>query len=342
MKFRLIYPRWKKLERQTEFHLPPHGPVVFAATLPPDVEVEFIDENVEAIAFDEPRRFRRHLHDADQPGEAGLGDRGRLPQPGHQGDLRRDRDDAPCRGDHGARRRRLPRRGGGADGGRSSRTCATGRLKPVYDYFADRPPIEIIGPARRVILKRDLYNYKGIQMVDLVHASRGCRFNCYPCCVSYLGGRQFRPRPVERVIAEMAGDRQQPPVHRGQLAGPGPPVGDRTLPRDDPAEEEVVLPSHRGGRRGPGPGRPGRGLVRLPGRLRHLGPHPRADQALSRPRHRRGGDGPAGAGRPDRGRHQAADRFPAGDRAGSGRVHRAHALSPYPDLRGSSSGKSGS
>ena len=36
MKFRLIYPRWKKLDRQTEFHLPPHGPVVFAATLPDD------------------------------------------------------------------------------------------------------------------------------------------------------------------------------------------------------------------------------------------------------------------------------------------------------------------
>ncbi|PIV06495.1 MAG: radical SAM protein, partial [Syntrophobacterales bacterium CG03_land_8_20_14_0_80_58_14] len=47
MKFRLIYPSWKKMERQTEFHLPPHGPVVFAATLPPDWEVEFIDENVE-------------------------------------------------------------------------------------------------------------------------------------------------------------------------------------------------------------------------------------------------------------------------------------------------------
>ncbi|MCX5837068.1 MAG: radical SAM protein, partial [Deltaproteobacteria bacterium] len=78
-------------------------------------------------------------------------------------------------------------------------------LKPVYDFFAAPPPPEIIGPARRDILKRDFYNYKGIQMVDLVHASRGCRFNCYPCCVSYLGGRRFRPRPVDRVIAEMAG-----------------------------------------------------------------------------------------------------------------------------------------
>jgi radical SAM superfamily enzyme YgiQ (UPF0313 family) len=41
-------------------------------------------------------------------------------------------------------------------------------------------------------------------MVDLVHASRGCRFNCYPCCVSFLGGRRFRPRPVYKAVAEMA------------------------------------------------------------------------------------------------------------------------------------------
>ena len=71
MKFRLIYPRWKKLERQTEFHLPPHGPVVFAATLP-RMEIEFIDENLEAIDFDDPP-ICRDLHDADQPGETGLG-----------------------------------------------------------------------------------------------------------------------------------------------------------------------------------------------------------------------------------------------------------------------------
>jgi hypothetical protein len=30
MKFKRIYPQWAKLDRQTEFHLPPHGPAVFA------------------------------------------------------------------------------------------------------------------------------------------------------------------------------------------------------------------------------------------------------------------------------------------------------------------------
>ena len=41
-------------------------------------------------------------------------------------------------------------------------------------------------------------------MVDLVHASRGCRFTCFPCCTSFLGGTEFRPRPIDDVIAEVA------------------------------------------------------------------------------------------------------------------------------------------
>ena len=57
MKFTLIYPKWKKLRGQTEFHLPPHGPVVFAATLPSDVEITFIDENLETIDFNDQADF---------------------------------------------------------------------------------------------------------------------------------------------------------------------------------------------------------------------------------------------------------------------------------------------
>ena len=53
IKARLIYPRWNKLPGQTTFTLPPHGAVVFAATLPEYVDVKFTDENVEEIDFDE-------------------------------------------------------------------------------------------------------------------------------------------------------------------------------------------------------------------------------------------------------------------------------------------------
>ena len=77
-------------------------------------------------------------------------------------------------------------------------------LKPVYNFLNEPPDIALVGTARRDILKRNHYNYRGVQMVDLVHASRGCRFNCYPCAVSYLGGRNFRPRPIDKAIAEMA------------------------------------------------------------------------------------------------------------------------------------------
>ena len=57
MKFKLIYPKWEKLRGQTVFNLPPHGPVVFAATLPDNVQVSFTDENVEDINFDEECDF---------------------------------------------------------------------------------------------------------------------------------------------------------------------------------------------------------------------------------------------------------------------------------------------
>ena len=36
MRMKLIFPDWSKLQHQTEFHLPPHGPAVFAAEVPED------------------------------------------------------------------------------------------------------------------------------------------------------------------------------------------------------------------------------------------------------------------------------------------------------------------
>jgi radical SAM superfamily enzyme YgiQ (UPF0313 family) len=78
-----------------------------------------------------------------------------------------------------------------------------GKLKKVYNYLPSPPDTSLIGPARREILNRELYYHKGVQMLDLFHASRGCRFSCYPCAVSFLGGRKFRPRPFNRVAEEL-------------------------------------------------------------------------------------------------------------------------------------------
>ncbi len=203
MKFKLIYPRWAKLARQTEFHLPPHGPVVFAATLPEYVDVDFIDENLEAIDFEDPVDFvgismmltvqvKRGWEIADIYRKKGI----KVIFGGIAAMLHAEETmahaDAVFLGEAEGRMEQVF-----AD-------FRNGRLQPCYNFLDARPDISLVGTARRDILKRRLYNHKGVQMVDLVHASRGCRFNCYPCAVAYLGGREFRPRPIDRAIAEMA------------------------------------------------------------------------------------------------------------------------------------------
>ena len=202
MKFRLIYPKWPKLERQTEFHLPPHGPVVFAASLPDYVDVEFIDENLETINFDDPVDFvgismmltiqvRRGWEIAEIYRKKGVKVIfGGISTMLHAEETM-DHADSVFLGEAEGRMEKV------------FSDFRDGTLQKVYDYLDDRPPIEIVGTARRDILNRSLYNYRGVQMVDLVHASRGCRFHCYPCAVAYLGGREFRPRPIDKAIAEM-------------------------------------------------------------------------------------------------------------------------------------------
>ena len=204
MRFKLIYPKWPKLKEQTEFHLPPHGPVVFAASLPDDVDVGFVDENLETIDFDDPAdlvgismmlslQVKRGWQIADTYRKKGVKVIfGGISTMLHAEETMKHADSVFL----------------GEAEGKMDKVLSdfrNGRLQQVYDFMEDRPPIEQVGPARRDLLKKDLYSYKGVQMVDLVHASRGCRFHCYPCCVAYLGGKQFRPRPVDKVVKEMAG-----------------------------------------------------------------------------------------------------------------------------------------
>ena len=202
MKFTLIYPKWKKLRGQTEFHLPPHGPVVFAATLPRDMEIAFIDENLETIDFNDQAdlvgismmltsQVKRGWEIADEYRKRGV----KVICGGIATMLHSEETslhaDAIFLGEAEGRMEQV------LDDFRNN------RLRKVYDYLTDFPPIASVGMARRDILKRQLYNYKGIQMVDLFHASRGCRFDCYPCCMSFVGGREFRPRPIKKVVEEL-------------------------------------------------------------------------------------------------------------------------------------------
>mgnify|MGYP006287673391 FL=1 len=203
MKMHLIYPRWPKLERQREFHLPPHGPVVFAAEVPGEVEIVFTDENLEEVAFDPTADLAAFsvMLTCQLPRAFELADAYRsMGVPVIFGGIGAmlHAEEAAAHADSVFL--------GEVEGrfGRVLDDLRAGRLQPVYDHLGDLPDIRRVGTARREILDRDLYNYRGVQMLDLVHASRGCRFNCDPCCVAYLGGRKFRPRPIDKVIEEMA------------------------------------------------------------------------------------------------------------------------------------------
>jgi radical SAM superfamily enzyme YgiQ (UPF0313 family) len=203
VKIKLIYPKWQKLERQTDFNLPPHGPVCFAATIPDDVEVVFTDEHVEPIDFDDPAdlvsiscmltcQIKRGWEISAQFRSRGIPVIfGGIATMLHADETMEHADSVFL---------------GEAEGRFAGvlEDLKKGELKKVYDYQWNFPDIKLVGPARREILNRELYNYRGLQMVDLIHASRGCRFNCFPCCTPYLGGREFRPRPIDDVVAEIA------------------------------------------------------------------------------------------------------------------------------------------
>lgn len=203
MKFKLIYPRWEKLEGQTHFNLPPHGPVVFAAALPDYVEVEFIDENVEPVSINDDADFigismmltsqiKRGWKIADAYRKIGK----KVIFGGISTMLHAEETmlhaDAIFLGEVEGRLEQV------------FNDFKNNKLQKVYNFMTQMPDIASIGPARRSILKKELYYHKGVRMVDLFHASRGCRYSCYPCAVSYLGGKSFRPRPIDKVVEELA------------------------------------------------------------------------------------------------------------------------------------------
>jgi len=202
VKIKLIYPKWSKLDGQTEFNLPPHGPLVFAAALPDNVEVDFVDENVQSFSFDDPAdlvcismmltsQIKRGWQIADTyraKGKQVLF--GGISTMLHAEETMRHADSVFM----------------GEAEGRMEEVLddfSKGKLKKMYNFMSQQPDTQLVGPARRDLLNRDLYYHKGVQMVDLFHASRGCKYNCYPCAVSFLGGRCFRPRPFDRIAEEL-------------------------------------------------------------------------------------------------------------------------------------------
>lgn len=202
MILRLIYPSWIKLEGQTAFALPPLGPSAFAATLPEDVIVDFIDENLQSFSYDDradlvgisvmiTAQIKRGWEIADEYRRRGKQVIfGGVAATLHAEETMAHADSVFL----------------GEAEGRTEEVIndfKEGKLKKIYNYLPHPPDVSLIGPARRNILNEDLYYHKGIRMVDLFQASRGCRFSCYPCAASFLGGRKFRPRPFDKVAEEL-------------------------------------------------------------------------------------------------------------------------------------------
>jgi len=198
----LFFPRWPKLEHQTEFHLPPHGAMCFAATVPSEIDLEFVDDNVQTLNADKsydlvgisvlltcqlPRAFEIAKMYRERGTKVIFGGISTML---HADEIEPHADSVYI----------------GETEGRFHEVIEDfqkGQLKKRYNYLLDFPDTSLVGTARRDLLDREKYNYRGVQMVDLVHASRGCKFNCFPCCQGYLGGKMFRPRPIDKVIEEM-------------------------------------------------------------------------------------------------------------------------------------------
>ncbi len=203
MRFQFIYPKWPKLPGQNPFDLPPLGVIQAAASVPAGVDVAVTNENVEPVDFEgaydlvgisimltcqAPRAyeiadtFRARgkkvvmggLHVALCPDEAA------------------QHADAVVVGEG---EELIPR---------LVKDFQEGQMASVYrrsQGFADISKLP--NPRRALHDKKRLYTYKGWELVDLVETSRGCRYNCYPCCTPYLGGRVHRTRPIDHVLSDL-------------------------------------------------------------------------------------------------------------------------------------------
>jgi radical SAM superfamily enzyme YgiQ (UPF0313 family) len=203
MRILFVFPKLPKLPGQTRFDLPPLGVIQAAACVPEEFQVSVCDENVQDLdmeancdlvgisvmlscqaprAYQIARAFRDlgktvvlgGLHVALCPEEAA------------------EHADSIVVGEgEGLIEEMLD------DFGKE-------KTKKVYqrtEGFFDLAGVPL--PRRDLFDKERHYSHKGWELVDLVETSRGCRFDCYPCCTPFLGGRKHRIKPMDKVLADV-------------------------------------------------------------------------------------------------------------------------------------------
>jgi len=201
MKVKLIFPSWEKLPFQTPFDLAPLGLSTFAGLLPKDWEITLVDENLRPVDLD------------DSPDLVGISMllTAQAKRGYEIGDAYRRRGIPVIMG--GIHTNLMPEEA--AEHADTVVACEVeavaedlladmekGTLKPIYNAETF-PALDRVPRARRDLLDRARYAVKGVQMFDLVQATRGCTYSCYPCCVPKLRGTDHRVRPVADVIAEI-------------------------------------------------------------------------------------------------------------------------------------------
>ncbi len=202
MQIQFVFPRWPKLTAQTLFNLPPLGMIQAAASVPEEFEVRVCDENIEELELSPDCKLVgiSIMLTAQAPRGYELADK-----------LREQGITVVLGGLHVSL---CPEEAQlhadaivvGEGEGLIEKMLADyrdGRLQSVYrrEGFPDIAQAPL--PRRDLYDKQKNYSHKGWELVDLVETSRGCRFDCYPCCTPYLGGRQHRIKPMEKVLADM-------------------------------------------------------------------------------------------------------------------------------------------
>jgi radical SAM superfamily enzyme YgiQ (UPF0313 family) len=198
MRLTLIYPSVGRKEGRPyvrAWQMQPLSMAVLAGLTPPDVEVRFYDDRLEAIPFDEPTdlvalsvetftalrsyRIARRFRARGVPVVMGGFHVTLLPEEARQ------EADAIVVGDAEPVWRQL------LDDARRR------RLEPVYDGRGRRP----LGGVKP---RREVFAGKRYQNVTLVEFARGCNFKCDFCSITAFHGAAQGHRPAGEVAAEMA------------------------------------------------------------------------------------------------------------------------------------------
>ena len=197
MKVTFIEPamiKQKDFGEKPSWQLTPLTLAALAGLTPPDVEVEAIDDRIEAVDYDTPRDLvgisvktftaRRAYQIADEFRRRGVP----VILGGHHPTLRPD--EAALHADSIVI--------GEADGvwDEVLRNVGKRQLKPRY-HHPETLPFE------RIRVNRGVFAGKKYLPVAMVETTRGCPFSCNFCSVTTFFGRSFRHRPPAEVVAEI-------------------------------------------------------------------------------------------------------------------------------------------